>query len=261
MMQAYLVAYASNGALSTGEMIETPEQMYPQENVRKAAVQQCKEQFIRTSDQVQSFSGLGLVIVFVATLVLMLMAWLLDDCVGCAQRKRNIHDQTNFRRTARQLDDPLHLQRMALGNHWQDGDYWSNGPFDVPILNNDENISRPKVSGRTLAWYKYELQNIHKEAVRSSLSSNRSRASEGELIQLNPGTAHPNDSPARAEENNPSEQGGTNAAPEEARPLLHADSTNHLATTSTSYGNLHLNNHHYHHGPESPSSGYHYITS
>jgi hypothetical protein len=153
-MQASIIEYAANQNLGPYGFVTAPESFTDQTpEVRKEFAKQCKTQRIQSSSKVQSFSVLGLVIVVAVTLTLIILSLFLESCVKSSRRKQSTR---SHRAVARQLDDKLHLLRMALGKQTSVEKNWEDGRLDVPINHQHEEIQRPHMGLDGLAWYAHE---------------------------------------------------------------------------------------------------------
>jgi hypothetical protein len=116
--------------------------------IRAAYVSQCKNQMIQSSGEVQSFSVLGLVIVFLMTGLLVLLAMSLEKCMFILRS-----GSTSDRTTSRQTDDKLHLLRIALESSEKSDIQWQSGTLEVPIMPVNMEFERPKTHFNGLASY------------------------------------------------------------------------------------------------------------
>jgi hypothetical protein len=156
-IQASVVQYASNeqdlgpyGRIRTSDEAtsETPE-------VRNILAQQCGQQRIQSSNEVQSFSVLGLGIVVGSTLLLIVVSLSLDSIVEAIRKLRG---DVGPRSMARQADDQLHLLRMSLVEKTESGLTWINGALDTPLTEMAMKIDRPSVGYDGLSSYPYGVK-------------------------------------------------------------------------------------------------------
>ena len=137
---------ASGSPFATFDPLEESEDV--PDNIRSAVVSQCHNQLIQSSGQVQSFSVLGLGIVFCITAILVLLALSLERIVSILRR-----DSTSDGKISRQTDDKLHLLRLALGGSEKSDHAWELGMLDVPVMNMEKQFERPNIGLNGLAWY------------------------------------------------------------------------------------------------------------
>jgi hypothetical protein len=152
-----MVEYAYNEDLGPYAVVAKPANFSDQPAaVRKVLSQQCEAQRIRTSGEAQSFSVLGLGIVIGVSILLTLLSWGLGTCM---QFVRGRSDLSNRRAAARQVDDKLHLLRLALGDEDEFGPTWGNGSWDVPLTSQDVDVERPTMGLHDLASYPTNVKN------------------------------------------------------------------------------------------------------
>ena len=128
-----------------------PEEAQVAPAIREALRQQCDDQRIRSSGQVQSFSVLGLFMVVSVTAITGVVALSLESCVAFLRR----HTMSN-RDTALQADDSLHLLRQALGSETSGGEpdrAWEDSRWSVPTCNVDYVVRRPIMGINRLSNY------------------------------------------------------------------------------------------------------------
>lgn len=129
------------------------------------AAQQCKNQLVRTTGEVQNFSFLGVMIIVFFSGFLIALDLLMEPVVNLFNRRR---EWRSMAMRARQADNKLHLLRMALRIPSQAGkDDWAPGASDIPIIDGAEQFRRPMVSDN-LTWYptSHSIQNIQNDQKR-----------------------------------------------------------------------------------------------
>jgi hypothetical protein len=156
-MQGSMVEYAYNEDLGPYAVVAKPANFSDQPTaVRKVLSQQCEAQRIRTSGEAQSFSVLGLGIVIGASILLTLLSWGLGTCMQCVRGRSDLSDR---RAAARQVDDKLHLLRLALEDEADLGPTWGNGSWDVPLTSQHVDVERPTMGLHDLASYSTNVKN------------------------------------------------------------------------------------------------------
>jgi hypothetical protein len=156
-MQASVVEYTSNDPnLGVTSYISRPtdddflDPGSPTE-LSNAFERQCKTQIIKSSQNVQNFSVLGLIIVVVLTAFLLVVSLTLETIMKLVRAKEGV---VSYSGIARQLDDKFHLLRMALGKGAYPEAEWMNASFDVPITQLGVELERPGVWSEGLSSYR-----------------------------------------------------------------------------------------------------------
>jgi hypothetical protein len=155
-LQSYIVQFVQNDVDPDGPFkLREPSYLPDDPKGFVAALQsQCTNQRIQTTGRVQSFSVLGLFLVVFLTLVIAIIAVILEKSVSLLRDGR-----ISSRDTALQADDSLHLLRMVLENraHERDVDHgWRNTPLGVPVCDTDAIVSRPSMGTNRLANYRWD---------------------------------------------------------------------------------------------------------
>ena len=109
---------------------------------------QCKNKKIQISNEVQSFSVLGLVIVVTITILLIIIALSLESCV------LRFKSKTSNAAIARHADEKLQLLRMAIDN--SDLQWNSGGAGDIPVTGSTQECPRPRRGSNGLPSYPTE---------------------------------------------------------------------------------------------------------
>lgn len=103
----------------------------------------CNQQLVRSSDEYQTFSLEGIVIVIVVSVVLVVLSCTLEFCVFRPQRRRNPEGPRRYKRLAYGADGQLQLLRVVLEKEgygdWEDK--LDGIPYRVPKdLSNEKDI-------------------------------------------------------------------------------------------------------------------------
>jgi hypothetical protein len=152
-LQSYIVQFAANsddlgpygrvqtpldmlGTNSNGEHDEASNAVY------QMMQDQCSNQLVRTTGEMQNFSFLGVMVIvlFSCTVIVLdlaggvIMDWL-----------RRLWRRPSALAAARQADNIFHLVRLALRAHLPHGERWVLGHWEVPVWEGDLSIPRPYI--------------------------------------------------------------------------------------------------------------------
>jgi len=111
--------------------------------VKDSLVSQCKNQLIKSSDQVQSFSFLGVTLITCFTVLIVALSLSLEPLVQLFRRRGGKINGTI--QVARQADDKFYLLSMALDAAGY-GD-WKYGPWGIPVVKQQVDFVRPIKEG------------------------------------------------------------------------------------------------------------------
>lgn len=156
-LQAYVLEYASKAGDTPGPggSIENPwdTSANPTDSQMTAALgalqNQCSNQLVSTTGQVQNFSFLGVMVIVCVSVVIILLDWSLETMANCVFSRK----KPSAGKIARQVDNRLHLLRMALPDSGADGG-WEAGSMDVPIRATRTQVVGPVVVTNGLASFR-----------------------------------------------------------------------------------------------------------
>ncbi|KAH8648581.1 hypothetical protein BX600DRAFT_442867 [Xylariales sp. PMI_506] len=109
----------------------------------QALLDQCTNQLVRTTGEVQSFSFLGVMLVVCVSAAVVLLNLVIEPVMGCcySRRRRGGRGDGDGNKSvplppaavARQADSMLHLLRLALPNREGGTSRWEAGSWGVPV--------------------------------------------------------------------------------------------------------------------------------
>ncbi|RYP82871.1 hypothetical protein DL770_005478 [Monosporascus sp. CRB-9-2] len=150
-VQAAMLDYASNTAgLSPFGSVEMRNSKrvgaQPSEAEDRAHLDQCANQLVRATGEVQNFSVCGVLLIVCVSTVIILLDCLLERIVDFSGRRDSVP------RRARQADNKLHLLRLALRGDNNGGNGWELGQWDIPVQDNAKPVDRPTISNGLVAY-------------------------------------------------------------------------------------------------------------
>ncbi|KAH8880774.1 hypothetical protein GQ53DRAFT_788429 [Thozetella sp. PMI_491] len=135
-LQAYMMQYASQSDdLGPYGGVELP----------RAFMDQCSNQLVRTSGEVQNFSFLGIMIIVCFSIAAIVLSLSVEPLLDWSNSHRR---QLPRAAVARQADSMLHLLRLALPDSEMEAKQWEAGP-----LGRADSVNDAYVNGRTASEY------------------------------------------------------------------------------------------------------------
>ena len=146
-LQLYTAEFAANaGDLGPYGSVRTPRGMLgnltgSRDLAQFEALQdQCSNQLVRTTGEVQNFSVLGLMIILCVSLTIIILDMASGVLIGWVSRRGRRPSPTA---AARQADNMFHLLRLALPGPFSSNKHWELGRWGMPVLSEGSHVLRP----------------------------------------------------------------------------------------------------------------------